>query len=136
LPTLCPDCSKLYRLAWRNENKIYKRKSDATQKDIITIFPPTSKQKVYEQEIWDSDFWDAKVYGRDFDFSRPFFEQISELIDIVPVPSKSTRFCENSDYCNAATYAKNCYLSFSMVKCEDLLYTVDATDSNNSTDCL
>jgi hypothetical protein len=109
----------LYRLAWRNERSIYKRKSDATGKNIITTFTPDSKQKVFEEEIWDSDFWDAKDYGPanvGFDFNKSFFEQFGELLSVVPVPSKSTKFCENSDYCNAATSAKNCYLTFSVVK--------------------
>jgi hypothetical protein len=75
-------------LAWRNEKKIYRRKCDLSGKDIIAIFPPDSKYKIYEDSAWDSGNWDAKDYGRDFDFSRPFFEQFNELLLDTPLPSR------------------------------------------------
>jgi len=87
-PVLCPECRKFQRLAWRNEKKIYKRKCDYSGKDIIAIFPPNSPYKIFEDKVWDTDSWDAKNYGKDFDFSRPFFEQFSELLKETPLPSR------------------------------------------------
>ncbi|EKE29819.1 MAG: Caib/baif family protein [uncultured bacterium (gcode 4)] len=135
VPSLCPDCRKFSRLVWRNEKKIYRRKCDLSWKDIIAIFPPTSPFKIYEDKAWDSEAWDAKDYGKDFDFSRPFFEQWSELLLSVPLPSRWVRFTENSEYCNASTSIKNCYLSFSINTSENLLYCVDAVRCNSCTDC-
>ena len=74
-PTHCPECRKIRRYAWRNEKNIYKRKCDATGKDIISLFSPDAPCPVYESDYWYSDKWDAHKYGRDFDFSRSFFEQ-------------------------------------------------------------
>ena len=39
-PTLCPDCRQQRRLSFRNERKLYKRKCDATGKDIVSIYAP------------------------------------------------------------------------------------------------
>ena len=83
-PTFCPDCRYIRRLLDRNEYNFYKRKCDATGKDIISIYRPDAPFSVYEQEYWKSDAFDAKDYGRDFDFSRSFFEQYEELRREVP----------------------------------------------------
>ncbi|EKD44679.1 MAG: hypothetical protein ACD_71C00046G0002 [uncultured bacterium (gcode 4)] len=134
-PTMCPECRKIQRLAWRNEKNIFKRKCDATGKDIIAIFPPDSPFKIYDEKVWNSDIWDAKEYGRDFDFNRSFFEQFSELLLQVPIASKASALCENSDYCNACTSLKNCYLAFSANNSEDTSYSVDIVRANSCIDC-
>jgi hypothetical protein len=55
---------------------------------------------VYKQDIWWSDKWDAMDYGRNFDFSKSFFEQFEELLKVVPKISLSTEKLENSSYVN------------------------------------
>jgi hypothetical protein len=74
-PTLCPDCRQQRRLSFRNERKLYKRKCDATGKDIISIYSPDKPYTVYHQDYWWSDAWEPMDYGRDFDFSRSAIEQ-------------------------------------------------------------
>ena len=69
-PTLCPEERQRRRLSWRNERTLYKRKCDATGKDIISMYSPESPFTVYEQKERWSDNWNALSYGRDFDFSR------------------------------------------------------------------
>jgi len=88
-PTECPKCRKTRRHTWRNEHKIFKRKCDATGKELISLFPPDAPCPVYESDYWYSDLWNAHQYGRDFDFSRSFFEQWSELKKVVPMPGKA-----------------------------------------------
>ncbi len=78
-PTLCPDCRQQRRLSFRNERKLYKRKCDATGKDIVSIYSPDKPYTVYHQDYWWSDAWDPMSYGREFDFSRGAFEQFGEL---------------------------------------------------------
>ena len=63
-----------HRMTFRNERVLYNRKCDKTGKDIISMYHPDSPYKVYEQEAWWSDDWDAMDYGREYDFSRAFFE--------------------------------------------------------------
>jgi hypothetical protein len=62
IPTMCPECRKIQRLAWRNESKLFKRKDDFDGKIIITMFSPDSKVKVYDEKTWYSDVWNAKDY--------------------------------------------------------------------------
>ena len=42
-PTFCPDCRQQRRLSFRNERNLYKRKCDATEKEIISIYSPDKK---------------------------------------------------------------------------------------------
>ena len=83
-PTLCPDCRRQRRLAFRNESSLYHRKCDKTGKQIISMYKPEAPFPVYCPEEWFGDTWDARDYGREFDFGRPFFEQFVELRDKVP----------------------------------------------------
>jgi len=83
-PTLCPDCRQRRRLSFRNERRLYKRKCDASGKDIISIYRPDSDYVVYDQKIWWSDDRDPMKYGRDFDFTKSFTEQFGELMRVVP----------------------------------------------------
>ncbi len=136
-PTHCPECRKIRRYAWRNEKNIYKRKCDATGKDIISLFSPDAPCPVYESDYWYSDKWDAHKYGRDFDFSRSFFEQWWELKVLVPMPGKAiSQGMENSDYSDNCSNLKNCYLCFNVGDCEDCLYLVDAWNAHDCIDCL
>ena len=121
-PTLCPDCRQQRRLSFRNERKLYKRKCDATGKEIVSIYSPDKQLKVYHQDYWWSDAWDPMNYGREFDCTRPFFEQFAELMGEVPRPSVLNANCENSEYINYSSYLKNAYLVFDTVDGEDIFY--------------
>jgi hypothetical protein len=101
-PTLCPECRQQRRLSFRNERKLYKRKCDATGKNIVSIYSPDKEYKVYSQDFWWSDKWSALDYGRDFDFEKPFFEQIDKMMKEVPRSSVINGLNENSYYCNHA----------------------------------
>ena len=68
------------RLAFRNELALFRKKSAASGKEIISIFRPDSPLKAYEHDIFYSDNWDASSFGKDYDFKKPFFEQIYKLM--------------------------------------------------------
>ena len=61
-PRLCPDARQQRRLSFRNERKLYKRKCDATGKDIISIYSADKPYTVYNQDFWWSDNWDPMGY--------------------------------------------------------------------------
>src|SRR3990167_6999325 len=84
LPTLCPDCRNQRRQMFRNDRTFYARKCDLSGKQFISIFAPGTPYKVYHPDAWYGDKWNAMDYGREFDFSRPFFEQFKELMIDVP----------------------------------------------------
>ncbi|MFA6089757.1 MAG: hypothetical protein WC755_07910, partial [Candidatus Woesearchaeota archaeon] len=120
--------------AFRNERNLYKRKCDFSGKEIISVYPPTSKYKVYDQKIWWSDSWDAISFGREFDFNRSFFEQFSELLLDTPQINLQNRNNENSEYCNDTNDLKNSYLCFNSEYAENYYYV--NTGGFNGKDCM
>ncbi len=135
-PTLCPECRMQRRLAWRNEKRLYHRKCDMTGKQIISIYAQDKPYTVYEHREWYSDKWDALSYGKDFDFSRPFFEQMDELLHAVPMRSVNLQAeNENCEYTNLSTRNRNCYLIFAANDNEDSYYSTYLHRSKNVIDC-
>lgn len=132
-PTKCPTCRQQRRLAFRNQRSLYPRKCDLTGKPMISIYDASYTGPVYSTEVWWGDAWNALDYGKDFDFSRPFFEQFDELQKAVPALHYSVLLCENCDYINAAAKCKNCYLCMNMDYCEDCYYL---TEARHCTSCL
>lgn len=102
------------------------------------MFDPSCPFPVYDSDYWWSDGWDATTYGRDFDFSRPFFPQFLELRDTVPhIPLATIRLSlENSDYCNHVTSLKNCFLVFDSHTSESCLYGKGVNRCFDCVDCL
>ncbi len=137
-PKCCPDCRWQRRLSFRNERVLYRRNCDLTGQSMISIYPPGTRFPVYNINDWISDKWDATEYGRDFDFSRPFFEQYKEMKDLVPHfnlsinPSRDI----NSEYTNCATDSKNCYLISQAESNEDCYYSRGINNCRNCCDCL
>lgn len=135
-PTFCPDCRQQRRLCWRNERNLYKRKCDATGKEIIAHISDDKPFKVYDREYWLSDNWNPLDYGRDFDFSKTFSENFMALQKVVPrqAPQQQDPM-ENSMYCNHASNCKNCYFLFDSDFCEDCLYVNVVNHCKDCTDC-
>ncbi|MBT4384588.1 hypothetical protein HOD30_02470 [Candidatus Peregrinibacteria bacterium] len=123
------------QLIWRAELHLFNRKSDFSGKAILSFYPADADCTVYTPEEWYSDAWDAKDYGRDFDFSRPFFDQFAELVKIVPLLSMAVLSNENSDYINNAGWNKNCYLITAASRNEDCYYSNYINDSSDCMDC-
>ncbi|MFA4891162.1 MAG: hypothetical protein WC604_02305 [Candidatus Gracilibacteria bacterium] len=149
-PTLCPQCRQQRRLSFRNEINLYTRKCDFTGKDVISMYSPDKQYKVYDQEVWWSDKWDPHMFGRDFDFNKPFFEQFADLQKYVPRMSLNCIGNENSYFTNYALRNKNSYLVFTADFNEDCYYgrfsdknfhscdfdfTFDSTYCYNVADC-
>jgi hypothetical protein len=134
-PTLCPDCRQQRRLSFRNERKLYKRKCDATGKDIVSIYSPDKPFKVYHQDYWWGDAWNPMSYGREFDFGRGFFEQFRELLREVPRPALFQRGSENSEYTQTSTNNKNGFMLFESSFNEDCSYSYWLHHSADCVDC-
>lgn len=134
-PRFCSDCRQQRRWSFRNERNLYHRKSDFSGKQIISMYEAERPYKVYDQSEWWSDKWDAKDYGREFDFSRPFFEQFSGLMKDVPRINLINKEHENSEYCNFAIKNKNSYLLFTSAECEDSFYSNRLLNDRNVCDC-
>ena len=131
----CPECRQHRRYAWRNERNLYRRNCDLCQKSTVTIYSPTKPHKVYCNECWWGDGWDPASYGRDFDFSRPFFEQFHELQLEVPRMALLNKNSVNSEYTNHSGDNKNVYLAFSIWGSEDIMYSTWVFYSRDCMDC-
>jgi len=111
-PTFCPSCRLRRRLTWRNEYQYYQRTCDLCDRKIVTVHSPDKPYPVYCNYCWWGDEWDRFACGREFDFTRGFFEQFVELQEEVPQPammSDNGARSENCDYCQDLGFSKNCY---------------------------
>lgn len=121
-PTHCPQCRLKRRMIFRNFKTLYKRNSDKSGAPMISVYAPDSRYKVYSKDEWWSDDFDARMFGRDYDFNRPFFEQFKELLLAVPCANVMNVQSENCQYSNMVWRSKNCYLIFGCVEDEDCAY--------------
>lgn len=137
IPKHCPDCRLQRRLCERNTRCLYYRKCDHTGKQIISQYNTDLPFPVYSIDAWGSDEWDATTYGRTFDFSRPFFPQFQELLNVTPHLAlfNTPGTMENSDFNNATGYLKNCYLISESDYCEDCYYSNLLKKSRDTVDC-
>ncbi|MEK7128151.1 MAG: hypothetical protein AAB933_01130, partial [Patescibacteria group bacterium] len=115
-PKICPDCRFKMRAVFRNERTLYNSVCKLCGRSIITMYNPHSTHVVYCNDCWISDKWDPYSYGMDYDFGRPFFDQLKELVEKVP---KSATYSSiytgvniNSEYANFAGGNKDGYLIF------------------------
>jgi len=122
-PKLCPECRQQRRLSWRNERSLYRRKCDATGKDIIATFNSDSECIVYSQEFWWSDNWNPLDYGQDFDFSRSFSDQFWELLLRVPMLAIINKNSHNCEHTHISQSNKNCYLIIESSDNEESMYS-------------
>lgn len=135
-PKLCADCRLQRRLSFCNTRSLYKRKCDMCGEDMISMYHSDHSFPVYCASCFRSDKWDPLKYERDFDFSRPFFEQFKELKDIVPrVALIQQGNMEGSEYTNRASNNKNCYLIFRANFNEGCLYSNPVWESTDCMDC-
>jgi len=134
-PVFCPDCRNQRRLAFRDLRKLYHRKCDFTGEDMISVFSPDKKYKVYSNATWWSDKWDAMDFGRDFDAAKSFFKQFAELSKAVPHMQQAAYDNENCPYVNRCSYCKDCYLCFNADNSEDSFYSDIIHELKSSVDC-
>ena len=133
-PTWCFLCRQLRRYAWRNERTLYRRNCDLCGKSTVTIYSPNKPYKVYCNTCWWSDDWDPTFHGRDFDFSKPFFEQFHQLQLNTPRMALLNKNSTNSEYTNHSANNKNVYLSFCVFDGENIMNSTWVM--KNSRDCL
>lgn len=136
-PTWCPQCRLQRRLSFFNVFYLYKRPCGLCKKDVISVYRPDSPHKVFCPDCWWSDKWSPFEYGRDYDFSRPFFEQFRDLLESAPLMSLATDKSTNNDadYTNLAGHLKNCYLLYHADYCEDSSYGFHLNGCKSVFDC-
>ena len=122
-PVDCYHCRQQRRQAYRNERNLYNDQCDKCDKKMLSIYSEEKALPTYCSDCWWGDNWDPIEYGKDFDFSRPFFEQWNELWQSVPKLGLITLGeMENSEYSHDAMKLKNCYLTFDGEQATDCMY--------------
>lgn len=135
LPTWCPECRMIRRFMFRNERNLFRHRDARTNEEIFSGFPPETNVRIYDNNYWFGGGWDSLDSGVEYDFSRPFFDQLRELMSQAPLPAKSVINMYNSDYCNEASESKNSYLCFNTDHAENCGYLVKSTFMKDSFDC-
>ena len=132
-PTLCPSERERRRWAWRGKNFYIRTCDNCKQQAMAWYSPELTDIKTYCEDCYRKDDFDATVYGRDFDFNRPFFEQFAELLGDVPRHISNAIHNENCKYIISAhknkscyytdeiDFSRDCYFSFTIQKCSDIV---------------
>lgn len=136
-PTFCPKCRLQRRLAWFKGFRLYKRKCDLCGEEKISMYKPDAPYTVYCADCWWSDKWNPEDYAREYDFSKPFFEQLDEFLHKVPIRgiAVTKSVTELSPYTNHCDHSKNCYLIFYSDYDEDCQYGFYLTRDKSLLDC-
>ena len=121
-PTFCPECREIRRCSFRNERFFYKRNCDLCGQSVVSRVSPNKSYKMYCQKCWWSDKWSGFDYGREYDFSRTFFEQFKELLFTTPHVAIQNANSVNSEWVNQESDDKNCYLNVGGHYNEDSAY--------------
>jgi len=135
-PTFCSECRSQRRMLWRNVRNLYKNKCKASGHDenIISVYSADKTFVVYDQKYWWSDDYDPLDYGKDYDFSKPFFKQFIELFNQVPQCNISNVNPVNTEYTNMTIDSKDCYLIFSSTQNDNCYYSEGINNCKNSFD--
>ena len=133
-PNLCPYCRWKYLLAFWIFGRFRITASALSGKRIITVLPESVPFPIYEREEFVSDTWNPLVYGKPYDPSRPFIDQLCKLQAAVPHPHQTGIKNVNCDWTDDWWESHECYLSRSGYRNEYLSYAYRVTGSKNSID--
>jgi len=133
-PSECVRCTWRHMLAFWVFGKFRKTESALSGKRIITCFSESARFPIYARDEWISDAWDPLVYGREYDSSIPFFDQLAKLQHRVPHPHQSGVNNTNCEWSYDVWNCKDAYLCRSLLDCEHVTYGYRIVNCKNSID--
>jgi len=131
---LCPLCRTKYLLAFWVNGRFRITNSALSGKRIITVIPETAPFPVCERSEFVSDTWDPLTYGKEYDSSRPFIEQVVELQSKVPHPHQVGVKNINCDWADDVWESKDAYLTRSVANVESVIYGYRLINCKNCVD--
>ncbi len=134
VPELCVPCRWKQHFAFWPFGKFRTGNSDLSGEKLITVLPENPRYPIYTSKEWWSDAWDPTSYARESDSTRPFFDQLKELQEKVPRPHQQGAQSVGCDWCDDAWESKNCYLTRSIARSENLFYGYRALECKDSID--
>lgn len=138
-PKLCPDCRDQRRRSFRNDRFYYHGACELCKKKIISVYDPERIGPVYCNQCWWGERWDPMDYARNYDFSRPFFEQFKELWDSIPkiaMMNDNNVQSENCEYTTDLALSKNAYMVTNSWYVENSMFGVQTNYVKNCIDNL
>ena len=133
-PALSPPERLRRRLAFRQERHLYRTTCAHSGRPLVSVFSPDKKLRVVDKDLFTS--LDNRLAGRDFDFSRPFFDQFEELYRSTYKPNVTqSGEVENCEYGHFVGWMKNGYLVFDSGQSEDSAYAVFMGYCKDCVDC-
>ena len=138
-PTFCPDCRKIRRMSWRNDYCYYKRNCGLCNTHTLSLYSADKKVPIYCSRCWWKDGWNPFDYCNDFDFSKSFFTQFKQLLDVVPtlaILNDDGSGSINCQYTNYFARGKDCYLTDNSWKVENALYSSCLVGGKDIVDCI
>jgi hypothetical protein len=135
-PTWCPECRLVRRLRIRNERSLFRAQCGLCGKNVVTMYNPENGFTVYCTPCYISDAWDPLQHGREYDFSKPFFEQFAALMKVVPRKAvHSVGGGKDTEYSNYLVNSSESLLSYSTVGSEKIYYCRVVDTSKECVDC-
>lgn len=124
-PTWCPFCRFVRKLTFINERSLYKSTCGNCSKSIISMYHSETSFPSWCIKCHLGDGWDPLDYGKDYDFSKNFFEQFKELKYSIPhrALDQNERNGEGCEYSNLCYTSKDAYLSFNIIGSEHIKYS-------------
>jgi hypothetical protein len=137
-PTWCSQCRIERRLSTHNVWNVYWRNCNKCDKRTLSMYNKDVPVDVFCNDCWWADDWDGTEYAMDYDPNRNFFEQVYELSRKTPWVAQEViaPTMMNSEYCNGASYLRNCYLTFWADYCENIVSSSIILNLKDSADCM
>ncbi len=135
LPKVAPEERFRHQLAFRNDHQFFWRRCSATNRKILSVFPPDAPFPVYDNDFWRSDQWDPLSFGREFDFQELFVDQLLALWWAVPRPATSVRDGDSSQAVHAAHGVRDSFFVFNARQSAKCMYSSFIWDSRQCIDC-
>lgn len=138
LPTWCPECRMIRRFSFQNTWNLFWRNCNKCGNKTLSIYTPEQKMKIYCQPCWWKDDWDGTEFNVDYDPSRPFLEQVKELIEKTPHSALTSLYTSNKncDYANALAWCRDCFMVFWADFCDTVYYSTLLNTLKHSSDCI
>ncbi|PJC37166.1 hypothetical protein CO046_01900 [Candidatus Peregrinibacteria bacterium CG_4_9_14_0_2_um_filter_53_11] len=105
-------------------------------RSLVSIYPEKVPFPVYCADCWWSDRWNPLAYGREYDFSKTFFQNYAELQNLVPRLALYVKNVHNAEFNNHSEQIKECYLTVDAISAENVYYSNLIDSCSDVADCM
>lgn len=112
---------------------IHKRKSDYSDKQIISVFSDKCPYPVWHIDEWIKN---SNPKSTSYEKNLDFWDQIWNLFKVCPIPHNTWLWNENCEYTDDCWNSKNCYLCHSLGYSQDIAYCFRIIRNSDSMFCV